>query len=91
MNQEERFKRVIFSYGEHIKGGRLTDSEKKRIVEHFNKSNKSKSIDKVKEAVWEVVNEVNHFKLMEHTAATLDNIDDLLTQLKIEADKWDNK
>ncbi|WP_399631691.1 hypothetical protein [Sporosarcina sp. SG10008] len=91
MAQEERFKKIIFSYAENVKGSRLTNEEKNEVIDYFNESKQSGSLGRVKEAIEKTFNREIYEILLEKSASSLDNIDDLLSQLTVEADKWDNK
>lgn len=94
--EEQNFKNIIFRVAESLKGSSLTERDLNNIIENFNKSKASNSYLKAQEAIKKAVKQSdNHYHyrtiLEKSGSSSLDNLDDLLRQMKESADKWDQK
>ncbi|WP_088225718.1 hypothetical protein [Desulfosporosinus sp. FKB] len=83
----ESFLEAIYMIAEKLKGYALTPDEKKAIIQSFNNSQKPTSAERASEAIEKSI----HRPILEKKSFSLDNIDNLLLQMKIEAAKWDKE
>lgn len=89
---ENQFLKSIFRVAEEVKGTSLTSFEQNKIIEVFNKSNASSAAEKAREAVEQTIQKTIYSVLLEKSASSsLDNLDDLLSQMNTEAEKWNNE
>lgn len=82
---DTEFLESIYKVAQKAKKGSLTSSEKELIIKEFNESTGS-AYDRATKAITKIVG-VNPELILEK-AATLDDINRLLSDLKMEAQKW---
>lgn len=90
---EQTFKNSIFKVAVKLKGSALTVNEQSEIVRYFNESKKSTDFERAKEAIEKVVGKnVPLLETFEKSAeASLDNLDDLLRLMRVEAATWNKE
>lgn len=91
---EKEFIKSMYELAKRLKGNNLTESDKKRIIKYFNTSKKTTTAEKAVDAVEKATGKFlsgNIIYFEKSASSTLDNIDNLLMQMKIEASKWEKE
>jgi hypothetical protein len=84
---EKLFVDSIIEVAKEIKGSNITESEKKLIIENFNKKSGS-AYERAKTAIEEVIGKKIPENYIIEKTASLNNLQNLLAQMSSAASKW---
>lgn len=84
---EKQFIDSLIEVAKEIKGSSISDEERNQLIESFNKKSGS-AYDRAKTAIEEVIGKKIPEKYIIEKTASLNNLQNLLSQMSTAANKW---